>query len=43
VPKFCARAGPQNGVTPYARRNKRFLARGVFYLFNCYTNVVGSH
>jgi hypothetical protein len=43
VPKFCARARPQNGVTPYVGRNKRFLARGVFCLFNCCTNVVGSY
>jgi hypothetical protein len=43
VPKFCARAGPQNRATPYARRNKRFFARGVFYLLNCCTNVVVSY
>ena len=40
VPKFCARANPGNHVTPCAGRNKEFLARGVFYLLDCCTNVV---
>jgi len=43
VPRFCARAGPQNCASPYVRRNKRFLARGPFQLLNCCTNVVDSH
>ncbi len=30
VPKFCVRAGPPNGATPYARRNKRFLLAECF-------------
>jgi hypothetical protein len=38
VPEFCARANSENCVTPCARRNKEFLARGVLYLFNCCTN-----
>jgi hypothetical protein len=33
---------PENGATPYDRRNKEFLARGVFYLFNCCTNARGK-
>jgi hypothetical protein len=40
VPEFCARARPEKHVTPGAARNKEFLARGVFHLFNCCTNVV---
>ncbi len=42
VPEFCARTRPESGVTPCAGRNKEFFARGVFYLFNCCTNVAGS-
>ncbi len=42
VPEFCARARPESRVTPCAGRNKEFLARGVFYLLNCCTNVVVS-
>jgi hypothetical protein len=42
VPKFCACAGHRNRVTPCARRNKEFLARATFCLFNCCTNVVAS-
>jgi hypothetical protein len=38
VPEFCARTTAQNGATPYAQRNKKFLTRGVFCLFNCCTN-----
>jgi len=40
VPEFCARARPEGRVTPCDGRNKEFLARGVFPLFNCCTNVV---
>ncbi len=42
VLEFCARANPDDRATPCAGRNKEFLARGVFYLFNCCTNVVIS-
>jgi hypothetical protein len=38
VPEFRARTTPENRATPWAQRNKEFLARGVFYLFNCCTN-----
>jgi hypothetical protein len=38
VPEFCARLALENGVTPCARGNKEFLARGVFCLFNCCTD-----
>jgi len=38
VPEFWARGRRQNPVTPCARRNRRFFARGVFYLFNCCTD-----
>ncbi len=40
VTEFCARTRPGSGVTPCAGRNKEFLARRVFYLFNCCTNVI---
>ncbi len=40
VPEFCARAASKNRATPCAGRNKEFLARGVFYLLNCCTNMV---
>ncbi len=42
VPEFCALITPRGRVTPCAGRNKEFLARGVFYLVNCCTNVVVS-
>jgi hypothetical protein len=38
VPEFCTRARPENRATPCVTRNKEFLARGVFYPFNCCTN-----
>ena len=40
VPEFCARAEPENCITPGAARKKEFFARGVFYLLNCCTNGV---
>jgi hypothetical protein len=40
VPEFCARGTPEKRVTLAAARNKKCFARGVFYLFNCCTNVV---
>jgi hypothetical protein len=40
VPEFCARGPPEKRLTPDAARNKKFLARGAFSLFNCCTNVV---
>jgi hypothetical protein len=39
VPKFCARTRPPYRATLCAQRNKEFLARRAFYLFNCCTNV----
>ena len=41
VPEFCARTRLVPRATPCAQRNKEFLARGAFCLFNCCTNVVG--
>ncbi len=38
VTEFCARARPETPATPCAPRDKEFLARGVFCLFNCCTN-----
>ncbi len=40
VPEFCACAGHGNHVTPCAERNKESSACGLFYLFNCCTNVI---
>jgi hypothetical protein len=37
--EFCARVTPPDRVTPCACCNKGFLARGMFYLLNCCTNV----
>ncbi len=42
MPKFCACARHGNRVTPCAQRDKEFLARGVFYLCHCCTNVVAN-
>jgi hypothetical protein len=39
VTEFWVPGMPRNGATPCARRNKEFLTRGVFCLFNCCTNV----
>ncbi len=43
VPEFCARANPESRVTPCAIIDKEFLARGVFCLPNCRTNVAASY
>jgi len=40
VPEFCARTRLVPRATPCAQRNKEFLARGAFCLFNCCTNAV---
>ena len=40
VTEFCALVMPRNRATPCARRNKEFLTRAVFCLFNCCTDVV---
>ena len=40
MPEFCARARPESRVTPCGPRNKESFAHGVFYLWDCCTNVV---
>jgi hypothetical protein len=40
VPEFRARGTPEKRITPGAARNRNFLSRGAFYLFNCCTNGV---
>ena len=40
VPEFCVYATPEDRVTPCARRNRRFFARGVFHLLDCCRNLV---
>jgi hypothetical protein len=42
VTKFCARTRPPRRAKLCAQRNKEFLTRGVFYLLDCCTNVVGN-
>jgi hypothetical protein len=40
VPEFWARTVPESRVTLCAKRDKEFLTCGVFYLFDCCTNVI---
>ena len=43
VRNYLTKRSTENRITSCAGRNKKFLPRGVFYLFNCCTNVVVSY